>query len=75
MSGLDTFHNIAAILSKQFTVDDVAVEDLRVILEKQNNRKVTHEEAEAIGRSLINVIETLANGRTIVANEGDSHGD
>lgn len=75
MSGLEAFHNIAAILSKQFTVDDAAVEDLRVILEKQNNRKITHAEAEAIGRSLINVIETLANGRTIVANEGDIHGD
>ena len=75
MSGLDVFHNVAAILGKQFTVDDAAVEDLRIILEKQNNRKITREEAEAIGRSLINVVETLANGRTIVASEGDSHGD
>lgn len=75
MSGLDVFHNVAAILSKQFTVDAAAVEDLRAILEKQNNRKVTREEAEAIGRSLINVVETLANGRTIVASERNIHGD
>jgi len=75
MSGLDAFHNIAAILSKQFRVDDAAVEELRVILEKQHNRKVTSAEAEAVGRSLINVVETLANGRTIVASEGEKHGD
>ena len=71
MSGLDAFHNVAAILSKQFRVDNEAVEELRVILEKQHKRTVTHEEAEAVGRSLINVVETLANGRTIVAREGN----
>jgi hypothetical protein len=71
MSGLDAFHNVAAILSKQFRVDNEAVEELRIILEKQHKRTVTHEEAEAVGRSLINVVETLANGRTIVAHEGD----
>jgi len=73
MSGLEAFHNIAAILSKQFRVDDPAIEELRIILEKQHNRRVTSAEAEAVGRSLINVIETLANGRTIVAREGERH--
>lgn len=65
MSGIDAFHNVIAILGKQFTVSTEAVEELRVILEKQHNRPVTHQEAEAVGRSLVNVVETLANGRTI----------
>jgi len=75
MSGFDAFHNVIAILSKQFRVDDAAVEELRVILEKQHGREVSKREAEAVGRSLIRVVETLANGRTIVAIEGDKHGD
>ena len=75
MSGINTFHNVVAILTKQFRVDDEAIEELRVILERQQECKVTHEEAEAVGRSLINVVETLANGRTIVAREGDEHGE
>ncbi|MGB3946121.1 MAG: hypothetical protein WBK76_04785 [Candidatus Saccharimonadales bacterium] len=74
MSGFDTFHNITAILSKQFRVDDSAIEELRVILEKQHGREVNTKEAETVGRSLIHVVETLANGRTIVAREGDKHG-
>lgn len=74
MSGFDTFHNITAILSKQFRVDDSAIEELRVILEKQHGREVSKKEAETVGRSLIHVVETLANGRTIVAREGDKHG-
>lgn len=74
MSGFDTFHNITAILSKQFRVDDSAIEELRVILEKQHGREVSKKEAETVGRSLIHVVETLANGRAIVAREGDKHG-
>jgi len=74
MSGFDAFHNITAILSKQFKVDDSAIEELRVILEKQHGREVSKKEAETVGRSLIHVVETLANGRTIVAHEGDKHG-
>lgn len=75
MSGMNTFHNVVAILTKQFRVDDEAIEELRVILEKQQERDVTIEEAEAVGRSLISVVETLANGRTIVVRKGDEHGD
>lgn len=71
MSGLDAFQNVAAILSRQFRVDDEAIEELRTILEKQHNRKVTSVEAGEVGRSLINVVETLANGRTITACEGE----
>lgn len=74
MSGMKAFHNVVAILTKQFKVDTEAIEDLRIILEKQQNREVTIEEAETVGRSLINVVETLANGRTIVAHKEDKNG-
>ena len=74
MSGMKAFHNVVAILTKQFKVDTEAIEELRIILEKQQNREVTVEEAEAVGRSLINVVETLANGRTIVAHKEDRNG-
>ena len=47
-----------------------AIEDLRIILEDQHKRTVTTEEAEEVGRDLITVIETLANGRTIIAKGG-----
>lgn len=75
MSGMKSFHNVVAILTKQFRVDDAAIEELRVILEKQQEREVTVEEAEAVGRSLISVVEMLANGRTIIAHKGDEYGD
>ena len=74
MSGMKAFHNVVAILTKQFKVDTEAIEELRIILEKQQNREVTVEEAEAVGRSLINLVETLANGRTIVAHKEDRNG-
>lgn len=75
MSGLEVFHNVTAIVSKQFRVDDAAIEELRVILEKHHGREVSTREAEAVGRSFIHVVETLANGKTIVAATGDEHGD
>lgn len=71
MSGLQKFHNIISIFTTSFTVDEAAIEELRVILEKQNNREVSHDEAEKVGRDLITVMETLANGRVIVARRGD----
>ena len=71
MSGLQKFHNIISIFTTSFTVDEAAIEELRVILEKQNNREVSHDEAEKVGRDLITAMETLANGRVIVARRGD----
>jgi hypothetical protein len=73
MSGIEKFHNIAAILTRSFRVDDEAIEELRVILEHQNQRSITHDQAEEVGRKLITVIETLANGRTITANQEEKH--
>lgn len=70
MSGIGKIHNVIKILTESFRVDDDAIEDLRIILEEQHKRPVTVDEAEEVGRDLITVIETLANGRMITA-KGD----
>jgi hypothetical protein len=74
MGGIEKFHNLAKILTSAFSIDDEAIEELRVILEKQQHRVITHAEAEEVGRDLITVIETLANGRTIVAGDRNKNG-
>ncbi len=73
MSGVEKLHNIAAILTQSFRVDYEAIEELRVILEHQNQYPITHDQAEEVGRKLISVIETLANGRSITVNREDKH--
>jgi hypothetical protein len=70
----EAFHNLVSIITKSFKIDDKAIEELRVILSEQNDREVSHDEAEKIGRSLVTVIETLANGRTIIANRSSNDG-
>jgi len=70
MSGLDKFHNVIKILTESFRVDDEAIEELRIILEKQHKRTITTEQAEEVGRDLITVVETLANGRMITTKSG-----
>lgn len=67
MSGLNKFHNIISVLTESFRVNDEAIEELRIILEKQHNRTITTKEAEEVGRDLITVVETLANGRMIIS--------
>jgi hypothetical protein len=70
----ETFHNLVSIITRSFKIDDKAIEELRVILSEQNDREVSYDEAEKIGRSLVTVIETLANGRTIIANRSSNDG-
>ncbi len=65
----EQFHNLVSIITKSFKIDYEAIEELRVILEKQNEREFKYDEAEQIGRSLITVLETLANGRAITIGE------
>ena len=67
MSGLDKFHNLASLFTSSFRVDNRDIEELRAILEREKKRKVTFEEAEDVGKGLITLMETLANGRKIVA--------
>lgn len=66
MSGAEKFHNIIKILTESFQVDDEAIDELREILERQHKQVVTKEQAEEVGRGLITIVETLANGRDIV---------
>ena len=67
--GISKFHNFVGIITESFRVDSDAIEELRIILEHEHQRVVSHNEAEAFGRSLITIVETLANGRTIVADD------
>ncbi len=71
MSGIDKFHNLASIFTSSFRVNDQDIEELRAILEREQKRKVTPEEADEVGRGLITVLETLANGRKIIVKKGD----
>lgn len=71
MSGTDKFHNLASIFTSSFRVNDRDIEELRAILEREQKRKVTPEEADEVGRGLITVLETLANGRKIIVKKGD----
>jgi len=72
--GISKFHNFVGIITESFRVDNEAIEELRVILEQQNEREIKYDEAEQIGRSLITVLETLANGRTITISKDESDG-
>lgn len=70
----ETFHNLVSVVTKSFMIDNEAIEELRVILEQQNEREVKYDEAEKISRSLVTVLETLANGRTITISEEENDG-
>jgi hypothetical protein len=62
-------HNLASIITNSFKVDTEAIEKLRLILEEQNERQVSFDEADDVARSLVTVMETLANGRLITTGE------
>lgn len=67
MSGIDKFHNLASLFTSSFRVGNQDIEELRAILEREKKRKVTFEEAGEVGKGLITLMETLANGRKIIA--------
>lgn len=71
----EKFHNVLALMTKSFRIDEQAIEELRTILEEQNERQMTYDEAEQIGCSLVTVIETLANGRIITVETDVSDAD
>lgn len=72
MSGTEKFHNVIKILTESFQVDDEAIDELREILERQQKQIVTKKQAEEVGLGLITIVETLANGRTIIV-KGDKN--
>jgi hypothetical protein len=67
MSGFEKFHNLASLFTSSFSVNTQEIEELRDILGREQQRTVTYEEAEEVGKGLISLYETLANGRKIVA--------
>ena len=71
MGGISKFHNLISIFTSSFRVNDQDIEVLRAILEREQNRRVTFEEAEEVGKGLITVLETLANGRKIVVKKDE----
>lgn len=73
MSGFDKLHNVVSILTDSFRVDEAALDDLRHILEKEHQREVSRDEAEAFGRNLITVVETLANGKKVTVKKDERH--
>jgi len=67
MSGIEKFHNLASLFTSSFSVNGQEIEELRGILEREQKREVSFEEAEEVGKGLITLYEMLANGRRIVA--------
>lgn len=67
MSGIEKFHNLALLFTSSFRVDQQDIEELRIILEREKKRTVTFEQAEEVGKGLVTLLETLANGRKIVS--------
>ena len=55
-----SFKGITQKLVGVITVDNERIEELRQILESEQNRPVTHEEAKNVGESLITVYKVLA---------------
>jgi|GEM_PF-1028657 len=70
MDSYDDLQSDIAIATRSFIISEAAIDELRAILERQNDRKISIDEAEKTGRSLITILETLANGRQIVAGKG-----
>lgn len=62
----ETFSKLTEKLFSVFEIDSERVDELRVILEREQNRKYTHEEAERIGTQLTELFELLAGDRKII---------
>ena len=61
-----SFRGITQKLVGVITVNNERIEELRQILESEQNRPVTYEEAKNVGESLITVYKVLAGDREIL---------
>lgn len=61
-----SFKGITQKLVGVITVNNERIEELRQILESEQNRPVTYEEAKNVGESLITVYKVLAGDRDIL---------
>ena len=71
-----SFKGITQKLVGVITVNNERIEELRQILESEQKRPVTHEEAKDVGESLIAVYKVLAGDREILGvtrMEGESN--
>jgi len=60
------FQSITQKLVGVITIDDKRIEELRAILEAEQERPVTHEEAKEVGESLVSVFKVLAGDREVL---------
>jgi hypothetical protein len=70
---MEKFRKVKKQLADIFMLDRERVEELRQILELEQKRKISHDEADEVGRELIGLFECLANGRPIVRAKGEDH--
>ena len=61
-----SFKGVTQKLVGVITVNNERIEELRQILESEQNRPVTHEGAKNVGESLITVYKVLAGDREIL---------
>ena len=69
MSGHGAFKKVTQKLVGVISIRSESIEELRIILETEQNRKVTASEAKEYGESLINVYKVLAGDREILGVE------
>ncbi len=61
-----SFKGITQKIVGVITVNNERIEELRQILESEQSRPVTHEEAKEVGESLIAIYKVLAGDREIL---------
>jgi len=69
MSGRKVFKKVTQKLVGVMSINSERVEELRTILETEQNRQVTAAEAKEYGESLITVYKVLAGDREILGVE------
>jgi hypothetical protein len=76
MGHIEALAKLSQKLAGVLTIKDSAIEELREILEAEQDRPVTQAEAKAIGESLITTFKVLAGDRKILgvteSKEGNS---
>lgn len=75
MSGRKVFKKMTQKLVGVMSISTDRVEELRQILEVEQNRQVTAAEAKEFGESLITVYKVLAGGREILGVDRAKDGD
>lgn len=75
MSGRKTFKKVTQKLVGIMSISPECIEELRTILETEQQRQVTAAEAKEYGESLITVYKVLAGDREILGIERTKEGE